>query len=46
MHEKQEIFDLIAAGENSRVDFDDFVHVTVGKASVKMGSVAGKTLDD
>ncbi len=39
---KQEIFDLIAAGENSRVYFDDFVHVTVGKASVKNSKNVGK----
>lgn len=44
---KQEILDLIAAGENSRVEFklDDFVRGIVGKASVKKPKSVGKTSD-
>ncbi len=44
---KQEILALVAAGENSRVEFklDDFVRVTVGKASVKKPKSVGKASD-
>jgi len=44
---KQEILALIAAGENSRVEFklDEFVRGTVGKASVKKPKNVGKASD-
>jgi len=44
---KQEILDQIAAGENSRVEFnlDDFARGTVGKASVKKPKSVGETSD-